>query len=149
MILSPSVQEAIRTHAEEEYPLECCGILIGLPGPEARVTTARRAHNRNEEGARDRFDLDPRDYLQAEEEVADTPEEILGFYHSHPDHPAWPSPTDLIRAQPWGGYFHLIVAVHADGFRKDLRVWQVTEDEEGFVEETLQVEAVAKGNLHP
>jgi proteasome lid subunit RPN8/RPN11 len=94
----------------------------------------------NEERARDRFEMDPRDFLQAEEDAAHTGEEILGFYHSHPDHPAWPSPTDLLRAQPWPGYYHLIVAVRAAGFQKDARVWQVTEDEEGFVEEELRVE---------
>lgn len=140
MILPVAVLEAIRAHAEEEYPRECCGFLIGRRGAEAAVTAARRARNRSGERVRDRFEIDPRDFLRAEAEVGDSGEEILGFYHSHPDHPAWPSPSDLLQARPWPGYFHLIVAVRAEGFHRQVRAWEVTEDGESFREEELRVE---------
>jgi|YNPNPStandDraft_1061719.scaffolds.fasta_scaffold41714_2 proteasome lid subunit RPN8/RPN11 len=138
MILPAAILEAIRAHAEEEYPRECCGLLIGRREPEAVVTAARRARNRYGKRVRDRFEMDPHDFLQAEAEAARAAAEILGFYHSHPDHPAWPSPSDLLQARPWPGYFHLIVAVRAEGFQKQARVWQVTEDGESFMEEELR-----------
>lgn len=139
MTIPAALLDEIRAHAEEAYPFECCGILIGRRGAEAAVTAVRRARNRHERQSRDRFEMDPWDFLAAEKEAGPS-QEILGFYHSHPDHPAWPSPSDLIQAQPWRGYFHLIVAVQAEGFQNQMRVWQVTEDGESFMEEALRVE---------
>ena len=86
--LMPGIADAIRRHGVETYPNECCGALIGVNGAVQHVSPLP---NTTEEGARRRFLIRPSDYKFVEEEATRLGRELLGFYHSHPDHPARPS----------------------------------------------------------
>jgi len=88
LALEPAVGRAIRAHGEETYPHECCGALVG-DGDRALETVA--LPNTTEEGPRRRFLVRPSDYRMAEQRARELGGELLGFYHSHPDHPARPS----------------------------------------------------------
>jgi proteasome lid subunit RPN8/RPN11 len=125
MVLIPADQMAqIEEHARETYPEECCGILIGLRAERPAVYSAYRAQNRNFVRSFDRYELDPRDILTADRAAENENQEILGFYHSHPDHPPLPSATDAEHA--WPGYLYLIVAVTERG-ETESRGWSWSE----------------------
>ena len=93
VLVVTAVDEAIRRHGEETYPHECCGALVGAPG---RVKAVVALPNTTEEGPRRRFLVRPQDYRAAEKRASEMGAELLGFYHSHPDHPARPSQYDQI-----------------------------------------------------
>lgn len=115
------------------YPHETCGLLLGLRnGVETEVKEAMLARNLNVERAQDRYELDPEDYLAADSRARRAGMEIVGIWHSHPEHPALPSPTDL--AQGWEGWSYLILSVTRDGVA-DLRSWRLQGDR--FVEEEV------------
>jgi proteasome lid subunit RPN8/RPN11 len=129
--LAPGVGLAIRRHGEETYPHECCGALVGGAG---RVVAAVALPNTTEEGPRRRFLVRPSDYRMAEAQAGDLGGELLGFYHSHPDHPARPSQFDLDHA--WPNFAYVIVAV-ASGSARDMTVWFLKEDRSSFDEGEL------------
>ena len=131
MTITPAVDEAIRRHGEETYPHECCGALVGQSG---RVTATVPLPNTTEEGPRRRFLVRPSDYRLAESRASGLGAELLGFYHSHPDHPARPSQFDLDHAWPTFGY--VIVAVAA-GQSGDMTVWWLKDDRSSFEEGEL------------
>ncbi|HVC20038.1 MAG TPA: M67 family metallopeptidase [Vicinamibacterales bacterium] len=126
LVLSGAVSAAIRAHGGEAYPHECCGALIGRDG---RVTEAFALSNTTEEGPRRRFLVRPADYRAAEQRASSIGAELLGFYHSHPDHPAHPSQYDLDHAWPFFGY--VIVAV-AEGQPAAMTVWWLKDDRSAF-----------------
>lgn len=116
------------------YPSETCGILIGrCGGQETVVEEVVAARNLNVERARDRYELDPADLLLADEAARDRDLEIIGVWHSHPDHPAVPSETD--RTQAWRGWSYVIVSVSSRGI-EDLRSWRLNGAD--FVEEVIR-----------
>jgi proteasome lid subunit RPN8/RPN11 len=131
LLLTDAVDRAIRNHGEETYPHECCGALVGRAN---RVTAAVPLPNTTEEGPRRRFLVRPSDYRLAERRVAELGGELLGFYHSHPDHPARPSQYDLDHA--WPTFAYVIVSVAA-GKAGDLAVWWLKEDRSTFEEGEL------------
>jgi proteasome lid subunit RPN8/RPN11 len=108
--LRSSQLKAIHEHAAKAYPQECCGIFIGNhKSSDAIVEECRPALNINHERAHDRYLIDPKDLLKAEKDARGLGQEVLGYYHSHPDHPASASATDS--AQSWESYVYLIVSV--------------------------------------
>ena len=121
---------AIRRHGEETYPHECCGALVGRGG----VTATVPLPNTTEEGPRRRFLVRPSDYRMAESRAAELGGELLGFYHSHPDHPARPSQFDLDHA--WPNFAYVIVAV-ATGTSREMTVWFLKDDRSSFEEGDL------------
>ncbi|HEX5215573.1 MAG TPA: pyridoxal-phosphate dependent enzyme [Vicinamibacterales bacterium] len=125
------VREQIDAHAAAAYPNECCGALIGR---DARVETAMRLDNVSDEGQRRRFLVSPAAYRAAESEADASSRQLLGFYHSHPDHPARPSDFDLAHA--WPNFSYVIVAVHS-GCVVDLRSWRLRADRSRFDEEAV------------
>jgi proteasome lid subunit RPN8/RPN11 len=129
--LAAGVADAIRAHGVETYPNECCGALYGRDG---LVTATYALPNTTEEGPRRRFLVRPQDYREAEKRATDQKADLLGFYHSHPDHPARPSQYDLDHAWPFFSY--IIVSVHG-GVPKDMTSWRLREDRSAFDEETL------------
>jgi proteasome lid subunit RPN8/RPN11 len=129
--LAPDVAAAIRKHGEETYPHECCGALVGTGD---RITAAVALPNTTEEGPRRRFLVRPSDYRLAEQEASGRGGELLGFYHSHPDHPARPSQFDLDHA--WPTFAYIIVAVAA-GAASDMTIWFLKEDRSSFEEGEL------------
>jgi proteasome lid subunit RPN8/RPN11 len=94
-------------HAGEGYPNEICGMLIARPGADV-VTETRRVRNTMVERARDRYEMDVRDQIRIQRECDDAGLDIVGYYHSHPDHPAQASVTDSSRS--WAGPLYLIVS---------------------------------------
>src|SRR5437867_3869268 len=125
------VGRAIRAHGEETYPHECCGALVG-DGDRALETVA--LPNTTEEGPRRRFLVRPSDYRLAEQRGRELGGELLGFYHSHPDHPARPSQYDLEHA--WPTFAYVIVSV-ASGQAGDITVWWLKDDRSIFEEGEL------------
>src|SRR5213593_5182678 len=130
--ITPSVDQAIRRHGEETYPHECCGALVGRA---RAVTDVVALPNTTEEGPRRRFLVRPPDYRLAERRAGELGGELLGFYHSHPDHPARPSQYDLDHA--WPTFAYVIVSV-ASGAAADMTVWWLKDDRTIF----------EKGELH-
>jgi len=131
LTIATSVEQAIRRHGEETYPHECCGALVGGGG---HVRTAVSLPNTTEEGPRRRFLVRPSDYRLAEQRATELGDELLGFYHSHPDHPARPSQYDLDHA--WPTFAYVIVAV-AGGRAGDMTVWFLKDDRSSFEEGDL------------
>jgi proteasome lid subunit RPN8/RPN11 len=99
--------EQVHGHASEGYPYEVCGMLIG-PGTNGVITDSRRVRNIMTERARDRYEMDPHDQIRIQRECDEAGLEIVGYYHSHPDHPARASITDSRRS--WAGPVYLIVS---------------------------------------
>ena len=110
LTITAGVGDAIRRHGEDAYPHECCGGLVGRDGA---VTAIVALPNTTDEGPRRRFLVRPSDYQLSERRATELDGELLGFYHSHPDHPARPSQYDLDHA--WPTFAYIIVAVAADG----------------------------------
>lgn len=120
--------------AREDYPREACGVLIGRQTEtEVAIADVVCARNLNTERARDRFELDPRDLLRASERALSLGLEVVGIWHTHPDHPARPSETD--RAQAWEAWIYLIVPVRKAYVGKP-RAWRLYGS--GFVETKLE-----------
>ena len=134
--LSGRVIETIRRHATSAYPHECCGALIGATVDDAlvEIVDAKELDNVTDEGPRRRFRVSPADYRQSEARARELGAELVGFYHSHPDHPAEPSQYDLDHA--WPNFRYVIVAVAA-GQPGDLRSWRLRPDRSAFEEETV------------
>jgi len=131
LTMAAEIDRAIRRHGEETYPHECCGALIGRG---RSVETIAPLPNTTEEGPRRRFLVRPADYREAERRATESGAELLGFYHSHPDHPARPSQYDLDHA--WPTFAYIIVAVAA-GQSAEMTVWYLKDDRSTFEEGTL------------
>jgi proteasome lid subunit RPN8/RPN11 len=116
-------KRAAELHARTVYPRECCGILLGRrEGAAILLMQAIAAENVAEAGRqRDRYVVDPLAILRADRDARHAGMEIVGFYHSHPDHPAVPSTTD--RDLAWPAYIYVILHVEHQGVR-DVRAWQ-------------------------
>jgi proteasome lid subunit RPN8/RPN11 len=126
-------------HAEGEknYPEECCGFLFGHETADRRVIReARPVTNVQTENRRRRFLITPEEFRAAERHAQATGRELLGFYHSHPDHPAIPSDFDREHALPY--YSYVIVSVQK-GRAAETRSWQLDDDRDGYHEETIEI----------
>ncbi|HJY35701.1 MAG TPA: M67 family metallopeptidase [Vicinamibacterales bacterium] len=131
--LGSGVLEAIQQHGRETYPHECCGALIGRDG---EVASTVALPNITEEGPRRRFRVSDADYMKVERAASAANADLLGFYHSHPDHPARPSQYDLDHALPFFSY--VIISV-ASGTPGDVRSWKLRDDRSAFDEEPLNL----------
>ena len=99
--VAKSAYDGMIEHAEAGFPHEVCGVMIGTNG---NITHYKECRNLNTERAHDRYELDPVSFKEADEWARDNGMEILGIYHSHPDHPAIPSEHDLAAAHPFFSY---------------------------------------------
>ena len=110
--LSPSAYVALRQHGEETYPHECCGVLLGQFEENGSKTVSRigRCGNTRADSPHNRYNIDPRELIRIQREGRERGEDIIGFYHSHPDHPARWSQTDLAEAH-WFGCSYVITSV--------------------------------------
>jgi len=136
--ISKSCIKKMQHAAEAGYPLEICGLLVGqITASGWQVHDIRSVINLNEDRAADRFQLDPAGYQAIDRELRGSGLEIIGVYHSHPDCPAKPSPTDLGSA--WEGFAYPIISV-CDGQALDLQCWEVNSSANAFqnirIEET-------------
>ncbi|MEE9237888.1 MAG: M67 family metallopeptidase [Thermoplasmata archaeon] len=125
----------LEAHALEGYPSEVCGFLLGVDGEVRRVHEVRPGTNLLADSTNDRYLIDPGDTLRADREARQNGFEILGFYHSHPNHPAAPSIHDVERAWPW--YSYLILSSTPGGVQA-VRAWR--QEGEEMVEEPLHIE---------
>ncbi len=137
------VLACIRRHGEETYPEECCGFLIGRARADGNdVVYARRAANRNANRREDRYVIAPEDYLAADLAARRENLDIVGVYHSHPDHPAIPSQTDLELAT-FPGYAYVIVSVE-NGKAAALSAWSLAENRSRFLSEEIIVRTASE-----
>lgn len=134
MEISKEALRKMSRHAEAEYPNECCGFFYGLEGEVRKVRIVREVENAREGDQRRRFRIDPEDYQKAERYAIEQDLDLLGVYHSHPDHPAEPSEHDREVAMPWFSYF--IISVQ-DGKVADTRSWKLNNNRQ-FEEETIE-----------
>ncbi len=135
MRIPQDVMKQIEVHGEEGYPHEVCGFLIGKAA-RAEVTSVARARNTITDRAHDRYEIDPRDHIRIQRECDAAGLDIVGYYHTHPDHPARPSQFDADRS--WAGYVYLIVAVHG-GKVVDANAFTPEKDGGPFGPEALEV----------
>ena len=124
MLLMPeTLGESLQAFARQGYPHETCGVLLGVrKGDEHVVSRVRRARNLNVERAEDRYELDPADFLAADREARAAGLDIVGIWHSHPDHPARPSATD--RDGAWPEWSYVIVSVSREAI-EEVRSWRL------------------------
>jgi proteasome lid subunit RPN8/RPN11 len=127
--------ERIRRHGQDAYPRECCGLLLGrVEGGTKSIVDLKPTENRREDSPENRYLIDPRELLEAEKAAHKLGLDIVGVYHSHPDHPARPSEFDREHAFPW--YSYIIIGVEA-GRPGDLTSWVLREDRTAFDHEEL------------
>ena len=130
----------IRQHGERDYPHECCGLMIGRFGREGRKEIAEIypiSNAREEEAKRNRFLIRPEELMRGERYARERGLDVVGFYHSHPDHPAEPSTYDLEHA--WPTYSYIIVSVR-EGRATDLLSWEMEANRSKFNPEQIQSE---------
>jgi proteasome lid subunit RPN8/RPN11 len=135
--LGPQQTDEIRHHGEAEYPHECCGLLIGRFTEDGRKEVFKVypiSNAREEEARHNRSLITPDEYMRGERYARERGLDIVGNYHSHPDHPAVPSPFDLDHA--WPTWSYIIVSVR-EGQAKDLRSWEMETDRSRFNEEEM------------
>ena len=128
--ISKDAREAMKDMAVSGYPNEICGLLLGRIDADGwHVSEVRQVANVNTERASDRFQLDPAGYQAVDRDIRGSDVEIIGVFHSHPDCPAKPSPTDLDGA--WEGFLYPIVSV-CEGEVLDIRCWEPRDDTQQF-----------------
>ncbi len=133
--LSKHYRRRIREHSRRDYPYECCGIMIGKTEVGLKMVSGLRAlANVHEEGHERRYSISPDDMFRVEREARGMGLSVIGFYHSHPDHPARPSDYDREHAWPW--YSFVIVSV-ISGRAVKTTSWVLNDDRKAFVEEAI------------
>ncbi len=158
LYLGAGHRQAIAQAAVDRYPSECCGLLVGQRVFVANQTPAREDHRQvvavvatenawepggldngpGDDGGhsdRDRYAIDPSDLLRVQKSAREQELEIIGIYHSHPDHPAMPSECD--RALAWPVYSYVIVSV-IEGKVADLKSWRL-DDQHQFQSEPVKM----------
>ena len=123
----------IKIHAEKGYPYEVCGVLIGKSD---KITEFRECNNLNKTRAHDRYELDPVSFNTADQWARSKKLEIMGIYHSHPDHPSRPSETDRERA--WPGWYYMILSIQK-GEYNNFRTWVLDDSDSKFIEYNILI----------
>ena len=134
--------EAFRRHGEETYPHECCGVLLGRVDDNGTriVTSTTRCGNTRTDSPHNRYHIDDRDQIRIQREGRERGEDIIGYYHSHPDHPARWSQTDLAEAH-WPGYSYVITSIEK-GKAAITNSFELTSSDEmvkQFVDEKIEI----------
>jgi len=132
--LSRTLLDEIREHGRETYPDECVGALLGRKGEPACVLAVERMENIRTEERRRRYEISPQDYLRVEALASEKSLALLGFYHSHPDHPAAPSAYDREHAFP---FFHYLVCAVSGGEPGEVTSWTLVEETGEFEREPM------------
>jgi proteasome lid subunit RPN8/RPN11 len=150
LVISGQFAEEIRAHGAEAYPYECCGALLGRDSGEVSgkdpakypVATGREILglypliNRRDDSPRNRFSVTSLDVMAAEKEARGHGLDVVGWYHSHPDHPARPSQYDRDHAWPW--YSYIIVSVQ-NGAPQEMTSWRLNDDRQEFSPEGIEI----------
>ena len=133
--------DELRRHGEQTYPHECCGVLLGVIDGEVKDARAVvLCGNTRTDSPHNRYHIDPRELLRIQRQARESELDIVGFYHSHPDHPARWSPTDLAEAH-WIGCSYVITSVE-QGRAAQTNSFELAGDEENkqFQDEAIAVE---------
>jgi proteasome lid subunit RPN8/RPN11 len=145
LTISQALYDQLRAHGEETYPHECCGILLGKSDAEdITVTELLRAGNTRTDSAHNRYHIAPQELIAAQRQGRKSGLDIVGFYHSHPDHPAQWSVTDFAEAH-WFGCAYVITSVDGDkttGSAKITHSFLLTgtsEDDKAFVNQRIEI----------
>ena len=139
--------EALRAHGEETYPNECCGVLLGKSDAEGNhVHQIVRAGNTRTDSAHNRYNIAPQELVKIQRQARGLGLDIVGFYHSHPDHPAQWSPTDFAEAH-WFGCAYVITAVEKGkaAITNSFLLTGTTEEDKKFVDQPVGID-VATSN---
>jgi len=134
--ISRELAEGIRAHGAETYPHECCGALLGRDLEPREIVALFPLINRRDDSPRNRFSVSAQDVVDAEKSARAQGLEVVGWYHSHPDHPARPSQYDRDHAWPW--YSYIIVSV-AQGQPQDMTSWRLDDNREQFSPEEIRI----------
>jgi proteasome lid subunit RPN8/RPN11 len=135
LVLTEEIARGIRDHGAKGYPHEACGAILGVDGGASREVRALfPLINRRDDSPRNRFSVDADDVRSAERAAAERGLELIGWYHSHPDHPARPSEYDREHAWPW--YSYVIVSVAA-GQPREMTSWRLADDRSHFLAEEI------------
>ena len=137
LAILPLEMERIRDHGARDYPNECCGVMLGKEADGRKmVREARAIPNSRTDSLRNRFLITAEDWRESEKYSRERGLDILGFYHSHPDHPAKPSKYDRDHAWPWLSY--LILSVR-QGRPEVATSWVLKEDRSTMEEEEVDI----------
>jgi proteasome lid subunit RPN8/RPN11 len=133
LVLNDELKRRIEQEGAAAYPHECCGVMIGHDAPGGRVVERLEPMDNVWDAAeqRRRFAIDPKQLMKIDRDVAAEGKVVLGFYHSHPDHPARPSETD--RMYGWPFYSYVIVSIQ-NRLPADMTCWVLDESTEQFEE---------------
>ena len=148
--MSTEIAQKIRQHGAETYPHECCGALLGRDGvgadgtaiaggvqlPTREIAALFPLVNRRDDSPRNRFSVTAEDVREAEKAAGQKGLDVVGWYHSHPDHPATPSQYDREHAWPW--YSYVIVSV-ANGKPAEMTSWRLSDDRAAYACEEIVV----------
>lgn len=136
LTITESHHLAISAHGEADYPYECCGLLLGTLAGHQKILleTYAISNAREDEAKRNRFLISPEELMRGEAYARKQKLDVIGFYHSHPDHPSRPSQYDLDHA--WPVYSYIIVSVH-QGKAQELTSWELSADRSQFQPEDL------------
>ena len=139
--------EALRAHGEETYPHECCGVLLGKSTAEGNSAAAQnivhqivRAGNTRTDSAHNRYNIAPQELVKIQRQARNAGLDIIGFYHSHPDHPAQWSPTDFAEAH-WLGCSYIITSVEKGkaATTNSFLLTGTEEDNKKFEDEAIEI----------
>jgi proteasome lid subunit RPN8/RPN11 len=147
--MSTEIAQKIRQHGAETYPHECCGALLGRDGIDSDNTAASGQQsaareiqalfplvNRRDDSPHNRFSVTAEDVRDAERAAREKKLDVVGWYHSHPDHPARPSQYDREHAWPW--YSYVIVSV-AGGKPAEMTSWRLNDDRSEYASEEISI----------
>ena len=141
--ISAELAEKIRQQGVETYPHECCGALLGRDVSSNGQSPASREIldlfpliNRRDDSPRNRFSVAPLDVIEADRAAQARGLDVVGWYHSHPDHPARPSEYDREHAWPW--YSYIIVSVQ-QRVPQEMTSWRLHEDRTGYAQELVEI----------
>jgi len=134
LFFSEEIARGIRECGARDYPNETCGAMLGVDGERREVRALFPLVNRRDDSPRNRFSVTAEDVRAAERAATEQGLELIGWYHSHPDHPARPSEFDREHAWPW--YSYVIVSVAA-GQPQDMTSWRLADDRSHYLPEEL------------
>jgi proteasome lid subunit RPN8/RPN11 len=143
--ISAEIAQQIRQHGAQTYPHECCGALlgrddadgdVGVQFPMREIVALFPLTNRREDSPHNRFSVTAEDVRDAEKAAREKKLDVVGWYHSHPDHPARPSQYDREHAWPW--YSYVIVSV-ANGKPVEMTSWRLSDDRSEYACEEIAI----------